>query len=137
VSERNDWNRKVIEEFRENGGKVGGMFEHMPLVLLKTTGAKSGETRINPLAYLDDGDRLIVFASAGGGPKHPDWYHNLVANPSVQVELGDETFPARAVVTSGEERDSLYARQAERFPQFAEYQTKTTRTIPVVALERS
>jgi deazaflavin-dependent oxidoreductase (nitroreductase family) len=136
VSDANDWNQTVIDEFRANKGNVGGMFEGMPLTLLTTTGARSGAKRINPLVYLDDGDRLIVFASKGGAPTNPDWYHNLVANPTVNVEVGEDAFQARAVVMTGEERDSLYARQAKEQPQFAEYAEKTTRTIPVIALER-
>jgi deazaflavin-dependent oxidoreductase (nitroreductase family) len=130
----NDFNRKVIDEFRANGGHVGGPFEGSPMVLLHTTGAKSGKERINPLMYLRDGDRILVFASKGGAPTHPDWYRNLVANPSVTIEVGEETTPGVATVLTGEERDRLYAEQARRRPQFAEYQKKTNRTIPVVAI---
>ena len=134
--DRNEWNRQTMEEFRANGGKVGGMWEGRPLLLLTTTGAKSGQRRTNPMMYLRDGDRLLVFASKGGAPTSPDWYHNLVAHPEVTVEVGNETYPAIATVLSGEERDRLYTRQAQLYPQFGEYQKRTTRRIPVIALER-
>ena len=136
MADRNDWNRQTIEEFRASGGKVGGMWEGKPLLLLTTTGAKSGQRHTTPTMYLADGDRLLVFASKGGAPTNPAWYHNLLAHPEVTVEVGPETYQATAHALSGEERDRLYARQAERFPQFAEYQTKTSRKIPVIALER-
>jgi deazaflavin-dependent oxidoreductase (nitroreductase family) len=132
----NDWNRQTIEAFRANEGKVGGMWEGRPLLLLTTTGAKSGQRRTTPTMYLRDGDRLLIFASKGGAPTHPAWYHNLVAHPEVTVEVGPETYEANATVLNGEERDRLFARQAELYPQFGEYQTKTTRKIPVIALER-
>jgi deazaflavin-dependent oxidoreductase (nitroreductase family) len=132
----NDWNQAIIAEFRANGGTVGGQFEGAPLLLLTTTGAKSGRRRTSPLMYNTDGDRLLVFASKGGAPTNPDWYHNVRANPTVTVEVGTDTFEATAVVVTGEERDRLFARHAEQYPGFAEYQAKTTRTIPVVALER-
>lgn len=131
----NEWNRQVIEEFRANEGRVGGMFEGAPMVLLHTTGARTGQERVNPLMYLPDGDRVIVFASKGGAPDNPDWYYNLVANPAVTIEVGTETKPATAKVVGPEERDKLYAEQAKRYPQFAEYEEKTTRKIPVVVLE--
>ena len=132
----NDWNSKVIEEFRTNGGKVGGPFEGAPLLLLTTTGAKSGQKRMSPLVYMPDRDRMIIFASKAGAPTNPDWYHNLVAHPQATVEVGTETFDVTATVMTGEERDQLYARQAERNPGFAEYQANTTRKIPVIALIR-
>jgi deazaflavin-dependent oxidoreductase (nitroreductase family) len=132
-----DWNAGIIEEFRANEGVVGGQFEGAPVLLLGTTGARSGQHRVNPMMYLADGDRLLVFASKGGAPTNPDWYHNLVAHPEVTVEVGTETYPASAVVLTGEERDRFYAEQARRYPGFAEYQEKTTRVIPVVALVRS
>jgi deazaflavin-dependent oxidoreductase (nitroreductase family) len=132
----NDWNRQTIETFRANGGKVGGMWEGRPLLLLTTTGAKSGQRRTNPTMYLRDGDRLLVFASKSGAPTNPDWYYNLLAHPEVTVEVGSETYAATATVLSGEERDRLYAKQAGLYPQFGEYQAKTTRQIPVIALER-
>jgi deazaflavin-dependent oxidoreductase (nitroreductase family) len=135
MPDMNDWNRQLIEEFRANGGKVGGMWEGRPLLLLTTTGAKSGQRRTNPVMYNRDGDRLLVFASKGGAPTSPDWYHNLVAHPEVTVEVGNEKYDAIATPITGEERDRLYAQWAEMYPQFGEYQQKTTRKIPVVALE--
>lgn len=135
-----EWNDKIIEEFRANRGKVGGMFEGTPLILLTTTGARSGVPRTNPVACLRDGERLLVFASYAGAPRHPDWYHNLLADPTVTVEAGDgtavETFTATAHPLAGEERDQAYARQAALVPAFAGYQEKTSRVIPVVALYR-
>jgi deazaflavin-dependent oxidoreductase (nitroreductase family) len=136
MGEFDDWNKKIIEEFRSNGGKVGGPFEGGTLLLLHTIGAKSGKERINPLAYFPDGDRFTIIASKAGAPTNPDWYHNLVAHPDVTIEIGTETIPVKATVVEGEERDQLYARMVERMPGFAEYQQKTTRKIPVVALER-
>jgi deazaflavin-dependent oxidoreductase (nitroreductase family) len=136
MPEVTDWNRAIIEEFRANDGKVGGQFAGAPLLVLTTTGAKTGKQRTHPLVYLPDGDRLIVFASKGGAPTSPDWYHNLVANPTATVEVGNETFDVKATVLTGEERDRIFAKQAELMPGFAEYQEKTTRTIPVVVLER-
>ena len=132
-----DWNANVIEEFRTNHGKVGGMFEGKPLLLLTNTGAKTGAARVNPLMYLPDGDRVAIFASKGGAPSHPDWYYNIKANPKVTVEIGDETFDAVATEITGAERDDLYARQSELHPQFAEYQADNPRLIPVVVLERA
>ncbi len=132
----NNWNQKVIDEFRANGGKVGGMFAGGPLLLLTTTGAKTGRRLTSPLMYNTDGTNLLVFASKGGAPSNPAWYHNLLANPQVTVEVGTETYEARAVPVTGEERDRLYSHHAGQFPQFAEYQANTDRTIPVIALER-
>ena len=129
-------NRKVIGEFRQNGGKAGGMFEGVPLVLVHHVGAKSGTERIAPLAYYGEGERVFVYASKGGADEHPAWYHNLVANPKTTIELGTETYAVVAKVLTGAERDEFYAKQAAAQPQFAEYQTKTTRIIPVVELER-
>ncbi|GAA2884561.1 nitroreductase/quinone reductase family protein [Nonomuraea rubra] len=129
-----DFNQQVIEEFRANGGKVGGMFEGAPLVLLTTMGARSGHRRTNPAVYLRDGERILVFASNAGADAHPAWYHNVLAQPRVTVELGKETFTARAVPLEGEERDRMYARQAAIDPAFAAYQSRTSRVIPVVAL---
>lgn len=135
-----EWNDKIIEEFRANAGMVGGPFEGTPLILLTTTGARTGAARTNPVACRRDGDRILVFASNAGAPRHPDWYHNLLANPTVTVEVGDgtaiETFIATARPLSGEERDRIYARQAEVAPVFADYQKKASRVIPVVALYR-
>ena len=138
MSDMNDFNQGVIEEFRANDGKVGGGFAGAPMVLLTTTGAKSGETRVNPLVALVDGDDLYVFAYKAGAPTSPDWYHNLVANPQVEVEFGNERFSATAVpITSGPERDRLYAAQVAVQPGFADYEKATTRVIPVVELRRA
>jgi len=134
--EPSDWNRAIIEEFRANGGKVGGSFAGAPLLLLTTTGAKTGRRLTTPVMYLPEGERMYVFASKAGAPTNPAWYHNLVAHPTVTVEVGTETFEVRATVITGEERDRIYGQQAQRYPGFAEYQTKTTRRIPVVALDR-
>lgn len=132
-----DVNADVIEQFRTNDGKIlSGMFKGGQLLLLTSTGAKSGKTRVNPLAYTRDGDNYVIIASKGGAPTHPDWFHNVVANPDVTVEVGSERFTARARVAEGEERDRLYAAQAALMPGFAEYQQKTSRRIPVVVLER-
>ena len=136
MPDMNDFNKQVIEEFRANGGKVGGNFSGMPLLLLTTTGAKSGQKRTTPLAYTTDGDRCVIIASYAGAPKHPAWYLNLAANPEVTLEVGSETFQARASTAEGAERDRLYAAQAAAMPVFNEYQQKTTRQIPVVVLER-
>lgn len=137
MSDRKDWNAKVIEEFRANHGKVGGVFEGAPIVLLTHTGAKSGTVRTTPLMCLPDGDRIAIFASKGGAPSDPDWYRNVAANPVVTVEVGDETYEAKAIVATGEARDDLFARQAAAYPQFAEYQKNTQRLIPVVVLART
>ena len=136
MANQNNWNSQTIEAFRANGGKVGGVWEGRPLLLLTTTGAKSGKQHTSPTMYLPDGDRLLIFASKAGAPSNPDWYYNLLAHPEVTVEVGSETYQATAVPITGEERNRLYAKQAELYPQFADYQKKTTRKIPVVALER-
>ena len=136
MTDMKDFNQAVIEEFRANHGKVGGGFEGMPMVLLTTTGAKSGLQRTNPLAALVDGEHLYVIASKAGAPTHPDWYHNVLATPEVEVEFGDETFAATAVPVSREERDRLYALQVERVPGFGDYEKSTDRVIPVVELVR-
>ncbi|GCE06514.1 nitroreductase family deazaflavin-dependent oxidoreductase [Dictyobacter aurantiacus] len=132
----NDWNTQIINEFRSNGGKVGGPFEGAPLLLLTSTGAKSGQQRTTPLVYLPEGERMVIFASKGGAPTNPDWYHNLKANPEATVEVGSETVKVKATEVTGEERDRLYSTQASINPGFAEYQQKTSRLIPVIALER-
>jgi deazaflavin-dependent oxidoreductase (nitroreductase family) len=132
-----DWNTKIIEEFRANEGRVGGQFEGAPVLLLHTTGAKTGQERVNPTMYLEIDGRMFVFASKAGAPTSPDWYHNLVANPRVSVELGTETFEATATPLEGDERTQVYDEQARRYPGFREYQDKTTRVIPVVELTRS
>ena len=135
-----DWNANIIEEFRGNEGRVGGMFEGAPLLLLHTVGRRSGTERINPLMYLPDGDRWVVFASKGGHAYHPHWLHNLETNPKVTIEVGTETIPVIAtILREGPERDELYARQVAVRPQFGEYELKTAgqRTIPVIVLERA
>lgn len=132
----NDYNESIIAEFHANGGVVGGRFAGAPMLLLTTTGAKSGARRTTPLVYLPDGDRFIIFASKGGAPTHPAWYHNLVTHPDTTVEVGTEIIPVTATVVTGDERDRLYAEQANLRPAFGEYETRTTRRIPVVALQR-
>src|ERR1700749_843861 len=129
-----DFNAQIIDEFRANEGRVGGMFENMPLLLLHHTGARSGTPYVNPLAYLRDGDRYAIFASKGGAPENPAWYHNLKAHPDVSIEVGTDTVEVRAAEAETEERDRLYATQSERSPQFSEYEASAGRTIPVVVL---
>jgi deazaflavin-dependent oxidoreductase (nitroreductase family) len=129
-----DFNAQIIEEFHANEGRVGGRFEGMPLLLLHHTGAKSGKSRINPLAYQADGDRYVIFASKAGAPTNPDWYHNLKAQPNVKVEVGADTIDVLASEASGEERERLYRTQAERVSQFADYEQQTERVIPVIVL---
>ena len=137
MSEPNSFNQKIIDEFRANQGKVGGYFANTPLLLLHSIGAKSGKPRISPLAYVPDGEMLVIIASKGGAPGNPDWYHNIKANPIVTVEMGTGQFQARATpIEGGAERDRLYAAMVARNPGFAEYERKTTRTIPAVLLER-
>lgn len=136
MSDYQAFNQVLIAEFRANGGKVSGQFAGRPLLLLSTVGARSGQTRTSPLAYTIDGERYVIIASKGGAPTHPDWYHNLVANPMVTVEVGTEQFQARATVAAGEERTSLFDQMATQMPGFAEYQRKIERQIPVVVLER-
>jgi deazaflavin-dependent oxidoreductase (nitroreductase family) len=131
---RSDHNARIIDEFRANEGRVGGSFDGVPLLLLHHTGARSGEKRINPLSYQPDDGRYVVFASRGGAPRNPAWYHNLKANPNTTIEVGTDTIEVHASETSGEERERLYRRQAERIPQFAEYERRTERTIPVIVL---
>lgn len=128
-------NRKIIEEFRANGGEVA-QFAGTPLLLLGSTGAKTGEVRTSPLAYLRDGDRLVVFAANGGRPTHPGWYHNVVTDPRVVVEVGAQRFEATAAVATGEDRERLWGLHLERSPAFADFATKTTRAIPVIVLTR-
>ncbi len=129
-----DFNARIIEEFRANGGRVGGMFDGSDLLLLHHTGAKSGTSRLNPLGYLVDNGRYIVFASKAGAPTNPDWYHNLKAHPDATVEVGTDTIDVVASEATGEERDRLYRTQADRVPQFAEYEKQTDRLIPVIIL---
>lgn len=132
-----DYNAQIIDEFRGSGGKVGGRWEGRNLLLLTTTGRKSGRAHTTPMVYTVDGDRLLVYASKGGAPKHPDWYLNLVADPHVVVEAGADRYEAIATPLAGEERDRQFLLQAERVPAFAEYQAQTERVIPVVALRRA
>ena len=136
MSDANDWNSQIIEEFRANGGQVGGPFAGAPLLLLHTTGAKTGQERVHPVMYQDLGDGPIaVFASKAGAPDNPAWYLNLVANPAVSVELGTETRDFMARVAEGDERDRIWTHQKSTFPNFAEYEASTDREIPVVVLE--
>lgn len=133
---QNDFNLNIIKEFRENGGETFGPFKGRNLLLLTTKGAKSGNEGTTPLVYSKDGDRYVIIASMGGAPKHPAWYHNIVANPNVTLEVGTEKFQATATVAEELERTRLYNAQAEMMPAFTEYQQKTTRVIPVVVLTR-
>ncbi len=132
----NDFNQSVIDDFRANDGKTSGVFAGAPLMLMTTKGAKSGKERIIPIVFTRDGDRLVIAASKGGAPTNPDWYWNVRANPEVTVELPGETYQARAIEPDRAERDRLYAAHAAEMPNFAEYQTKTDRVIPIVVLER-
>lgn len=129
-------NRQVIEEFRANGGKTLTRFTGSNLLLLHTRGARTGAERINPMMFIRDGERLIVFASKNAAPRHPDWFHNLVANPEVEVELGTERFPARATVLEGEERRRVWEQCARETPLLNDLQARTKRVLPVVAIER-
>jgi deazaflavin-dependent oxidoreductase (nitroreductase family) len=134
MSEHDDWNAKIIEEFRSNEGRVGGQFEGSPVLLLHTVGAKSGIERVHPMMYLDLDGHRYVFASKAGADSHPDWYYNLLAHPDVTVEVGTETITATAVPLAEPQRTEVYAEQARRFPGFADYERKTTRVIPVIEL---
>jgi deazaflavin-dependent oxidoreductase (nitroreductase family) len=138
MSEANDFNQPVVEEFRANGGKVGGPFKGLPLVLLHHTGAKSGTERVNPLAYQRIGDGSVaIFASKGGAPTNPDWFHNLVANPNASIEIGTERYDVTARVATGDERERIWSAQKEAVPSFAEYETISGgREIPVVVLDK-
>lgn len=136
MSRASDYNAQNIAEFRRNHGKVGGYFEGAPLLLLHTVGRRSGKPRINPVMYLKDGECYVVFASKGGADTHPDWYYNLMAHPDVQIEVGDETIDVHAEEIAGLEHETIYKRQATLYPQFADYQRKTKRIIPVVALTK-
>ena len=131
-----DQNKMIIDEFRANDGMVGGYFENMSLLLLHTTGAKSGQERVNPTAYIKDGDRLVIAASKAGAPTNPDWYYNLAANPEVGVEVGSEQFQARAAIAAEPERSKLFDKMATLYPGFADYERNTTRVIPVITLTR-
>jgi deazaflavin-dependent oxidoreductase (nitroreductase family) len=135
MSEPNDWNAKIIQEFRANSGQVGGPFKGAPVLLLHTTGAKTGRERVNPMMYRRVGDSYAVFASKAGAPTNPDWYHNLVANPAVRAEIGTQTLDLTARVADSTEREPIWVAQKADYPGFAEYETKTSRQIPVVILE--
>jgi deazaflavin-dependent oxidoreductase (nitroreductase family) len=137
MSERDEWNRKIIDEFRSNAGVVGGPFEGVPILLLHHRGAKTGTERVNPLAYRRDGDNYVVFASKAGAPTNPDWFHNLRAHPAVEIEVGTETVPVTATVAGPDERERLWELQKRDSSAFADYEQKTTRQIPVVVLERA
>jgi len=135
MSEPNDWNARIIAEFRANEGKLGGGFEGAPVLLLHTTGAKTGRERVNPMMYRQVGENYAVFASKAGAPTNPDWYHNLLANPGVRAEIGTQTLDLTARVADNGEREPIWAAQKAEYPGFAEYEAKTTRQIPVVILE--
>jgi len=134
VSDVQDWNSKIIEEFRANEGKVGGQFAGAPILLLHTTGAKTGRERVNPMMYLDLDGHRYVFASKAGADTNPDWYWNLVAHPNVTVEVGTDIDEVSARPVTGNDRDRVYSEQARRYPGFAEYEQKTSRMIPVIEL---
>jgi deazaflavin-dependent oxidoreductase (nitroreductase family) len=136
TSQAEQFNQRNIDEFRASHGRVGGNFAGAPLLLLHTVGARSGQRRINPVMYLADGDRYLVFASKAGSDRNPDWYWNLKASPDVTIEAGDDTIAVRATELTGAERDEKYRIQSERYPGFAGYQQQTSRTIPVIALAR-
>jgi deazaflavin-dependent oxidoreductase (nitroreductase family) len=132
-----DFNQKIIDEFRANGGKLGGPFEGAPMLLLHHKGAKTGTERVNPVTYQEVGKDLAVFASKAGAPTNPDWYHNLLAHPKTTVELGTDTVPVTARVADGDERTKIWEAQKKAQPGFADYEKSTTRQIPVVVLERT
>jgi deazaflavin-dependent oxidoreductase (nitroreductase family) len=136
VPDQKAYNRQLIEEFRANRGKSDGPMAGRALLLLNTTGARSGQQRTTPMMYIPDDDHLIVLASNAGAPKHPDWYRNLVAHPEVTVEVGNETFNATAVVTEGSERERIWTKVVGQYPFFADHQAKITRQIPVIVLKR-
>ena len=136
MDDRNARNQRITDEFRATDGKPGGPYTGRPILLLHDIGARSGVTRVHPLAYLPVGDSFAIFASKGGGPTNPDWYHNLVAHPGVSIEVGTETIAVKARVAQGEERERIWTRQKELYSNFAEYETRTTRQIPVIILDR-
>jgi len=137
MTEPGGWNRQIVEEFRANGGKVGGYFEGAPMILIHHLGARSGTERVNPVTYLPDGDDMIIAATKGGAETNPDWYYNLKAHPRITVEVGTATFPVDAVEVEGDERDRLWARLVQLRPGFAAYETKTSRIFPMFRLTRS
>ena len=131
-----DFNQQIIEEFRANDGRVGGPFAGAPMILIHHLGARSGTERVSPLVYLPDGDDMIIAATKGGAPSHPDWYRNVVAHPEITVEVGADTFRVRAAETTGQERDDLWRRLKEARPGFAGYEAKTDRVFPMIRLTR-
>lgn len=135
MSDHDDWNRKIIEEFRANQGRVGGPFEGASMVLLHHKGAKTGTERVTPLVYRQEGDAVVIFASKAGAPTNPDWFHNLKAHPDTTIEVGTETRAVRARVAEGDERERIWSAQKQAMPGFADYEAKTSRQIPVVVLE--
>jgi deazaflavin-dependent oxidoreductase (nitroreductase family) len=135
MSDMDDFNSKIIEEFRSNGGKVAGQFEGAPMLLLHTVGAKSGAARVNPMMFMEDGERKYVFASKAGAPTNPDWYYNLLAHPDVSIEVGTDTVDVVATPLERSERDRIFAEQVSRYPGFGDYEKATDRIIPVVALD--
>ncbi len=136
ADEFNQWNTHIIEEFRANGGKVGGQLEGKDILLLHTVGAKSHQPRINPLGYIQDGDSFVIMASKGGAPTNPDWYYNVLAHPDVWLEVGTEHFKVHATIPTRAERDRLFTDAVKQAPEFGEYQKNTSRIIPVVVLKR-
>ncbi len=136
MDDTNDFNRQIIEEFRANDGVVGGPFEGAPLLLLHTTGAKSGTERVHPLMYRQVGEQTVIFASKAGAPSHPAWYHNLLTTPAAEIEIGKETISVTARIATGAEREQIWSDQKRDVPQFADYEAATDREIPVVVLER-
>lgn len=136
MSKSKDWNKEIIKEFRENEGRVGGYFENSTLLLLHTIGAKSGEPRVNPLMYINDGEKFLIIASNNGGPSNPDWYHNIMAEPEIVMEAGTEKFKVLATIVDEPERTSYYSKMAASNSNFAEYENKTERVIPAIILSR-
>lgn len=136
MADTGDFNTTIIEEFRANGGRLGGQFEGAPILLLHSTGAKSGKERVNPMMYRKVGDQMAVFASKAGAPTNPDWYHNLLAHPATTIEIGTDTVPVVARVAEGDERTEIWEKQKKDAPGFADYEKGTTRQIPVVILEK-
>ena len=135
MADRQNWNTKIVEEFRANDGKVGGPFDGAPLLLLHTIGKRTGKERVHPLMYQQRGNDYVIFASKGGAPEHPDWYYNLLANPEASVEVGNKTQSVRAYVADDNEREPLWEKQKQDYPGFADYERKTDRQIPVIILE--
>lgn len=137
MNDVNEWNRAIIEEFRANEGRVGGMFDSKPLLLLHHTGARTGIRRVSPLMYQEAEGGFAVFASKAGADDNPDWFHNLAANPRTEVEVGTERVAVSARTAEGDERERIWERQKRDYPMFAEYEAKTSRVIPVIVLDRS